>query len=113
MLKLDFSHMAAWTSMCIYSHPWLLRFRFLLANRLLSSLGFLCLCFFLLPCKRGEGDGVVYGSVVNTVFFVVFLPRIVPAADDGDDGDDDDDDDDEDDDNDVDAPGYETTMLSW
>ena len=50
----DFSHMAAWTSMGIYSHTWLLRVRFLLASRLRSSLDLLCLCFFLLP-RVGKG----------------------------------------------------------
>ena len=35
MPKLDFLHMAAWTSMGICSHPWLLRFRFLFASRVL------------------------------------------------------------------------------
>ena len=49
------SHLAVWTSVGIYSHPWLLRFRLLLASRLLSSLDLLCLCFFLLPCRGGEG----------------------------------------------------------
>ena len=40
--------------MTIYSHPWLLRFRFLLVSRLRSSLDLLHLCFLLLPCRGGK-----------------------------------------------------------
>ena len=48
--KLEISHMAAWTSMRIYSHPLLLRSRFVPVSRLPSSLD-------LLPWKDREGAG--------------------------------------------------------
>ena len=63
MPKLDSSHMAAWTSVSIYSHPWLLRSRFCKSGCFLLSTCCVSVSFLL---RAGLGSGVMSGGLLTS-----------------------------------------------